>query len=177
MSTLAIEDCLISKLSTLFRSNNVIDMSSEDISALAGETQESSQERKRLETKRRVLETGLERLKSFHKRRNIVHPPQLDQVTPKSPKQTSAMTSNRAEKASIATNGAEAPPVATTSYYEPSHSPEQVVVPLLVDEWQSRTGLQVDTEDVWAPIPRANKKHPPKQSIVEKPLADREWAY
>jgi hypothetical protein len=47
VSVLAIEDCLISKLPTLFRSSNVLPMIEGDISHLAGETQESSIERKR----------------------------------------------------------------------------------------------------------------------------------
>lgn len=38
VSVLAIEDCFISKLPMLFRSSNVLNMSDEDISRLAGET-------------------------------------------------------------------------------------------------------------------------------------------
>ncbi|KAL8367053.1 hypothetical protein RB599_010965 [Gaeumannomyces hyphopodioides] len=78
LSILAIEDCLISKLSTLFRSSNVLEMSAEDISRLAGETQESSLERKRLEAKRGILETGLQGLKSLHKRRNVNPPNRIN---------------------------------------------------------------------------------------------------
>ncbi|KAM3521620.1 hypothetical protein MY4038_008968 [Beauveria bassiana] len=80
ISVLAIEDCLISKLPTLFRSSNVLHMSDEDIFRLAGETQESSIERKRLEGKRETLETGLQGLKNLLKRRNIVSLPNQDQA-------------------------------------------------------------------------------------------------
>ncbi|KAJ9138996.1 p-loop containing nucleoside triphosphate hydrolase protein [Coniochaeta hoffmannii] len=79
MSVLAIEDCLIGKLSTLFGSREVLNMSEQDISRLAGETAESSLERKRLEAKRGILETGLKGLKSLHKHRNVVDSPKQDQ--------------------------------------------------------------------------------------------------
>lgn len=89
VSVLAIEDCLISKLSMLFRSKNVLEMSEQDRSRLAGETPESSLERKRLEAKRGILETGLQSLKSLHKRRNVVNPPQKDQASSEGSEQMS----------------------------------------------------------------------------------------
>jgi hypothetical protein len=131
VSTLAIEDCLISKLSTLFRSSNVLEMSSQDLSRLAGETRESSLERKRLETKRGILETGLQSLKSLHKRRNAVNPPKQNRVASGDSEQMSAMTPNRSENASIATNSAEAAPLPD----EPAHSLGGVAIPPPVDEW------------------------------------------
>jgi hypothetical protein len=118
VSILAIEDCLISKLPTLFRSRNVLKMSEQEISRLAGETPESSLERKRLEAKRGILETGLQRLKSLHKRRNVVNPLNQDQVASGDPEKLSAMTPNRSENASIATHSAEAAPLPD----EPAHS-------------------------------------------------------
>ncbi len=108
VSILAIEDCLISKLSTLFRSRNVLEMSGQDISRLVGETPESSLERKRLEAKRGTLEAGLQSLKSLHKRRHVVNPTKQDQVASEDSEQMSATTPSSSEKASIATNSAEA---------------------------------------------------------------------
>lgn len=134
VSILAIEDCLISKLSTLFRSSNVLKMSDEDISRLAGETQESSIERKRLEAKRGILETGLQGLKSLHKRRNVVNPPKQDQVASEDSEQMSAMTPSWSEKASVATNSAEPAPRAIIPD-EPFHSPDRVAIPPPIDEW------------------------------------------
>ncbi len=49
VSVLAIEDCLISEVSGLLRSSQILKMGPETISRLAGETAESSVERKRLE--------------------------------------------------------------------------------------------------------------------------------
>jgi hypothetical protein len=145
VSILAIEDCLISKLSTLFRSRNVLEMSGQDISRLAGETRESSLERKRLEAKRGILETGLQSLKSLHKRRNVVNTPKQDQVESGDSEQMSAMTSNRSENASIATNSAEAAPLPD----DPAHSPGRVAIPSPVDEWPPQAGYHGDREDDW----------------------------
>ncbi|KAJ9130478.1 p-loop containing nucleoside triphosphate hydrolase protein [Pleurostoma richardsiae] len=128
VSILAIEDCLISKLSTLFRSRNVLDMSDQDISRLAEETPESFLERKRLETKRGILETGLQSLKRLHKRSNIVNPLKQDQVA-----------SEDSEKASIATNSVEATPRATIPD-ELSHSPDRVAILRPVDDWPPQSG-------------------------------------
>lgn len=75
MSVLAIENCLISKLSTLFRASNFPEMSDQALAHLAGETSESSLERRRLEAKRETLKTGLQ---SLHKRRNLVNLPKQD---------------------------------------------------------------------------------------------------
>ncbi len=158
MSVLAIEDCLISKLSTLFRSNNVIEMSPEDISGLVGETQDSSLGRKRLETKRTDLEKGLRGLKSLHKHRNVNHPPQQDQVAPENPERISTMTSSRSEKASMITYDAEASPRATTPYESP-RSLEPVVVPSAVDEWLPRAASPANAIDGWgAAVPRAKER-------------------
>ena len=171
MSILAIEDCLISKLSTLFRSSNVLEMSDDDISRLAGETPESSLERRRLEAKRGILETGLQSLKSLHKRRNVVNPPKQDQVASEDSEQMSSMTPSGSEKASIATNSAEAAPRAT-SPYEPYHSPDRVAIPPQTDEWPPQAG---DMENDWRS--RILKKDKKKASMVEEPLVEPEWGY
>lgn len=177
MSVLAIEDCLISKLSTLFRSSNVLEMSGEDISRLAGETRESYLERKRLEAKRGILETGLQSLKSLHKRRNVVNLPKQDQVASEDSEQMPAVTPSRSEKASIATNSDEAAPRAIIPN-EPSHSPDRVAIPSPVDEWLPQVGFHGEMEDGWASrMPKTGKKKSWRQAMVEKPRVDQEWAY
>jgi len=170
VSILAIEDCLISKLPTLFRSSNVLEMSGQDISRLTGETQESSLERKRLEAKRGILETGLQSLKSLHKRRNVIKSLKEDQAASEDSEQMSAMTPSRSEKASIATNSAEAAPRAIIPD-EPSHSPDRVAIPPPVDEWPPEAGFHGDMEDGWAPhIPKTDKKK-------VSPHVNRQWGY
>jgi len=71
VSVLAVEDCLIGKVAELFRSDKVLDMSSDDISRLAGETAESSVERKRLVDKRKMLDDGLRGLKGLQKQKQF----------------------------------------------------------------------------------------------------------
>lgn len=177
MSVLAIEDCLISKLSTLLRSSNVLEMSGEDISRLAGETRESSLERKRLEAKRGILETGLQGLKSLHKRRNVVNPSKQDQVVSEDSEQMYTMTPSRSEKASTTTNSVETAPRAIIPN-EPSHSPDGVAMPSPVDEWLPQVGFHGEMKDDWASrIHKKSKKKALRQVMVEKPRVDREWAY
>lgn len=134
VSVLAIEDCLIGKLSTLFRSKNVVEMSGEDISRLAGETQESSLERNRLEVKHQILEKGLRGLKSLRKSRNVANPPKQDQVASQDSDQMSATTPSQSEKASVITNSAEAVPRPITPN-EASRSPSPYC------EWPHQTGF------------------------------------
>ncbi|KAH8903006.1 hypothetical protein BR93DRAFT_202853 [Coniochaeta sp. PMI_546] len=134
VSVLAIEDCVISKLSTLFKSSNVVLMSAEDLSRLAGETPETSLERARLEAKRGILETGLQDLKSFGRQRIVVHRPLKDQVVSKDSEQTSAMTPSPSEKASIAPTIIDAPPRAVSPGV-PSPFQDRVPMPPLDDEW------------------------------------------
>lgn len=119
VSNLAIEDCLIRKLPELFRSGNVMAMSSENISQLAGETMESAKERKRLEEKCRTLKSGLQDLKSLQKRRDIVKPITGDRVATEDPEETTVMTQSGSEKASNAINSTDAGP-AVVLLKEPS---------------------------------------------------------
>jgi hypothetical protein len=76
ISALAVEDSLISKLPTLFRSNKVLAMSSEERSRLAGEKADSARERSHLIGKRTVLKAGLQNLKSVLKSKNILDLPE-----------------------------------------------------------------------------------------------------
>ncbi|SPO02545.1 related to Mx2 protein (GTPase protein) [Cephalotrichum gorgonifer] len=137
MGVLAIEDCLISKLSTLFRSTNVLNMSKEERSYLAGETAESSLERKRLEAKRGILEEGLQRLKSLHKRKRLVNPSRQDQ-TASDDSEVSAMTLSRSEKTSMATNS-------SVEVVPRAISPDELRVPS-----PPLPPPPADTEDGWA---------------------------
>lgn len=78
MSVLAIEDCFLKKISTLFRSS-LVEMNDEDISRLAGETEECSRERSRLEEKRVILEASLRRLKRALEQNNVMDAFEHDQ--------------------------------------------------------------------------------------------------
>lgn len=78
VSVLAIEDCLIGKVAKLFRSSQFLEMSPDDVSRLAGETEESSVERKHLIQKRKILDTGLRGLKDLQGQRQIANPAPSD---------------------------------------------------------------------------------------------------
>ena len=136
VSVLAIEDCLIGKLSTLFRSGNVLQMTEPDLSRLAGETPESSLERKRLKEKLRILETGLQGLKTLHKRRNVGNPFEQDHVPREDPERLSAMTPSRSEKASTASGSAVAAPWAISPVA--LSPPYEVPAPPPAGEWPTR---------------------------------------
>lgn len=81
VSVLAVEDCLIGKVSGLFRSSKVLEMSPDDISRLVGETAESSVERKRLVEKRKILDTGLRGLKGLQKQKQFTCSTEWDPVS------------------------------------------------------------------------------------------------
>jgi hypothetical protein len=101
---LAIEDCLIGKVSMLFRSSKVLEMSPEDISRLAGETTESSVERKRLVEKHKILNAGLRGLKGLQKQRKPPRPAEWDSVSSKDVEGNPDMTVLSPEKASISSS-------------------------------------------------------------------------
>lgn len=92
MSALAIEDCLISKLPTLFKSRNVLDMNEEVINRLVGETEGSSKERTRLEEKRKILKTGLLGLKNLLKHRPVADLSEQERPAPRDSEQTLTVT-------------------------------------------------------------------------------------
>jgi hypothetical protein len=74
VSVLAVEDCLIKKIPELFRSSQFLEMSREDVSRLAGETEESFVERKHLVQKGKILNAGLQGLKDLQRQRQIANP-------------------------------------------------------------------------------------------------------
>ncbi|KAM0217107.1 hypothetical protein ACHAPA_006021 [Fusarium lateritium] len=101
VSVLAIENCLISRLSSLFRSGTVAEMSDEDLNLLAGETKESSSKRKHLEAKKGILEKGLQDLKSLYKRRTIVELTKQDDAMFEEPRKETPIAQSGSGKASI----------------------------------------------------------------------------
>jgi hypothetical protein len=65
---LAIEDCLVGKLSGLFTATLVLDMDEVEVGHLAGESSKTTKQRIQFEEKQVVLGAGLEHLKGFSKR-------------------------------------------------------------------------------------------------------------
>jgi len=61
---LAVEACLIEKLSTLFCPADVLDIDETMVAALAAEDEETSAERSKCSEKLKILENGLRGLKS-----------------------------------------------------------------------------------------------------------------
>lgn len=182
VSTLAIENCLISKLCTLFRSSNVLEMSPEDLSDLAGETPESSLERQRLEAKRKILKTGLQSLKSLNKRGNVVDPIEQDQMAPEESNPVSVMTPSRSEKSPAAINSAGVL-LQEIIPDEPSQSLNRVEIQQheAVDDSPPQTVYDTEEEASWASVQKKRKNTASRQGTVEHmfetPVADKEWGY
>jgi len=101
VSVLAVEDCLIGKVAELFRSDKVLDMSSDDISRLAGETAESSVERQRLVDKRKMLDDGLRGLKGLQKQKQFTRPADWGPVSSGDVEEQLEKTTSDSESASI----------------------------------------------------------------------------
>lgn len=101
VSVLAVEDCLIGKVAKLFQSDKVLDMSSDDISRLAGETAESSVERQRLVDKRKMLDDGLRGLKGLQKQKQFTRPADWGPVSSGDVEEQLEKTTSDSESASI----------------------------------------------------------------------------
>ncbi|SCO40148.1 related to Mx2 protein (GTPase protein) [Fusarium fujikuroi] len=100
VSVLAIEDCLISKLPLLFTSSSVAEMSDEMLYLLAGENEEISAERKRLELKQGILEKGLQDLKSLYKHSTVAGRREYHGLLPEDIEKVSAITQSKSEEGS-----------------------------------------------------------------------------
>jgi hypothetical protein len=70
---LAVEACIVEKLSTLFCPENILDMKDGMVAALAAENEESSVERERCMEKLKVLESGLRELKIVQEHPSLQH--------------------------------------------------------------------------------------------------------
>jgi len=169
MSVLAIEDCLISKLPNLFKSSHVMEMSQQDLKSLAGETEDSAAERKRLETKRGVLVTGLEALKRFHKRKLVNSPTQKQSASGREPMSTT--TPNRSEDASLGSNSTDetAPRQVLTPVY--SHSPGTVSLRHTTNEWLPNEGSVGEADFDWAVPTKKAKKKASHWIVEDEPVA------
>lgn len=148
VSNLAIEDCLIGKLSTLFRSRNVMEMSVEDVSRLAGETQESALERQRLEAKRKILKTGLQSLKSLNKRKSAASPTETTRVASDDSPPISVMTPSRSDKESVISHSPRVGPRAANSG---ERTPFPDTTEKMDCEWSPQIALD-DNTDLWAHV-------------------------
>ncbi|ETS74022.1 hypothetical protein PFICI_13888 [Pestalotiopsis fici W106-1] len=108
VSVLAIENCLVGKVSELFRSDKILNMGPEDISRLAGETTESSVERKRLVEKRKVLNAGLQELVGLKKMRQISGLAESDPEEVKRKPEKTVLNSPKASVTASVTEGSSA---------------------------------------------------------------------
>ncbi|KAI1016894.1 hypothetical protein LB504_007087, partial [Fusarium proliferatum] len=100
VGALAIENCLISKLPSLFTSSSVAEMSDETLQLLAGESYELSAERKRLEVKQGILEKGLQDLKSLYKHSTVVGSRGYHALLSEDLEKVPAITQSKSEKGS-----------------------------------------------------------------------------
>ncbi|KAH8897687.1 hypothetical protein GQ53DRAFT_791525 [Thozetella sp. PMI_491] len=100
VSVLAIEDCLIREISKIFKPSKVSNMSPEDISRLAGESTESSVERKHLKGKRDILNAGLRDLKGLQKQGEFARRTEWNPASSEDVKSKPGKTTYSSEKAS-----------------------------------------------------------------------------
>ncbi|KIL93924.1 hypothetical protein FAVG1_02486 [Fusarium avenaceum] len=147
VSVLAIEDCLISKLSSLFRSGFVAEMSDEELSLLAGETEESRSKREHLTAKRGILEKGLQDLKSLNKHRTIIDLTNQDDSGLEDPKKVATITQNGSGTSSVATTSIGAASEGFSANELSNDEEKPPPSPLQAD---NRGTYHVSLKDVWS---------------------------
>ncbi|KAF4503070.1 Mx2 (GTPase) [Fusarium agapanthi] len=144
VSILAIENCLISKLPSLFTSSSVAEMSDENLYSLAAENEASSVERKYLELKQGILEKGLQDLKSLYKHRTVRGG--YHGLLSQDPEKKSAITRSKPEKGSSVTDS---PRAVTEVFVEevPINGEQQPELPADHIKWPDQDSMK----DFWPP--------------------------
>lgn len=172
VSVLAIEDCLIAKVSKLFRSTEVLTLSNEDVSRLAGETRKCSVERKRLEEKHKILDAGLRGLKGLQRQRPFHRPAEWDPTSRGTLESRPSTVAPSSEEASIAASVIESSPMMKyqgaadppfDEDFEPSVKPKD-------EEWEVED-TQVPQEEKWD-FPAPSFKPSRKVRRVKRLLKD-----
>jgi hypothetical protein len=72
-SVLAIEQCLIGQLPSLFNAECILNLSTDEIATLAADSEETAVERARCQDKLTVLEIALQGLKALDRHASIKH--------------------------------------------------------------------------------------------------------
>lgn len=121
-------------------------MSDEDLSLLAGETEESRSKREHLTAKRGILEKGLQDLKSLYKHRTIIDLTNQDDSALEDPKKVATITQNGFRKSSVATPSTGIAPEGFSAN-ELSNAEEKLPSPLQEDD---RGTYHVSLKDVWS---------------------------
>jgi hypothetical protein len=153
VSVLAIEDCLIGKVAKLFRSSQLLEMSPEDVSRLAGETEESSVERKHLIQKRKILDAGLRGLKDLQRQRQIANP---------APGNLMSLADSENESDRITPGSRKASTASSIRGVSPTLSLQEV--PESREPWENDGNLTI-------PSDQANKKSKGKKRLAREVLA------
>ncbi|KAF5536716.1 Mx2 (GTPase) [Fusarium phyllophilum] len=146
VSALAIEDCLISKLPSLFTSFSVAEMSDETLHLFAGENEESATERKLLELKQAILEKGLQDLKSLYKYSTVVGSRGYHGLLSEGPEKVSGIAQSKSEKGSSTTDRGR---VASEAFVEEVPISQEQRPELQADhiKWPDQDGVK----DFWPP--------------------------
>ncbi|KAF5536635.1 Mx2 (GTPase) [Fusarium mexicanum] len=144
VNILAIENCLISKLPSLFTSSTVAEMSDEKLYLLAAENEASAAEREYLELKQGILEKGLQDLKSLYRHRTVRGG--YNDLLSQDPGKKSANRRSKPEKGSSATGS---PRVVSEIFTEevPNSGEQQPELPPDHIKWPDQDGMK----DFWPP--------------------------
>ncbi|KAH8586079.1 P-loop containing nucleoside triphosphate hydrolase protein [Bisporella sp. PMI_857] len=117
VSVLAIEDYLVGKVPELLKPSRVLKMSPEDISRLAGETTESSVERKHLVEKHKILDAGLRGLKGLQNQKHFAYPVEGNPVSSEDVESNPDKTTLVSEKASTTSSLGEMTVLKQSTYF------------------------------------------------------------
>lgn len=164
MSVLAIEQCLVSKLPSLFGPEMVDSLEVSDVARMAAESEESASERRRYKDKLAILEDGLRELML------------LDRHSPSGPCKYASFSripktglTFHADEVLDADECEETDDVTLRSVSQPSHlEPSPPTVFMEKGEYTPGLVAAADGDSLWA-APSTTKKKKKKKRIIEEP--------
>lgn len=153
-------------------------MSTEDVSRLAGETMESSVERKRLDEKRKILDAGLQRLKGLLKQGQFTHPTKWDPVSSENGENKPDKTKLSSERASTAKSVSSGAFLVTNSKDKAEVTFDrnsELPVAHRIEQWMDKE-VQMRPDEEWdltfPVVKRGKSKKKIDNDVLEDPVYD-----
>jgi len=175
VSTLAIEECLISKLPRLFRPEMIHELSDAEVSKLASETEDTKSQRERCIERLAVLEAGMHDLKSLDRYRSGIQSTSSYKVAyqrsfltafldPNIDSNSSAWKSGDDSSAKQSASNTDITPGESSAAVEENLSAPNTVIEV-AEEGSPGIDATRESNDFWAPLGKKKGKKAKKPMI------------